>query len=56
MLAVVAVNSTMRGSGVGIPSSRGTQVSLYPLMGLAVTLQEKARKVFDIVTTSNPST
>ena len=46
-LAVVAVGSIIRGSGVGMPSSRGEHVSLYPVVRWAAVmggLQEKERE------------
>ena len=45
-MAVVAVGAIMRGSGVGMPSSRGEHVSLYPVVRWAG-LQEKEMEVFD---------
>ena len=53
-MAVVAVGAIMRGSGVGILSSRGEHVSLYPVVRWAAVLgglQEKEREpVSDDVT------
>ena len=49
-MAVVAVGSIMRGSGVGMPSSRGEHVSLYPVVrwvSVLDGLQEKERPVSD---------
>ena len=51
--AVVAVGAIMRGSGVGMPSSRGEHVSLYPVVRWAAVLgglQEKEKPVSDDVT------
>ena len=47
-VAVVAVGAIMRGSGVGMSSSRGEHVSLYPVVRWAAVLgglQEKERAV-----------
>ena len=58
-MAVVAVGSIMRGSGVGMPSSRGEHVSLYPVVNWATVLgglQEKERVVGEDNTFSNLST
>ena len=52
-MAVVAVGAIMRGSGVGMPSSRGEHLSLYPVVRWAAVLgglQEKEREVSDDVT------
>ena len=53
-MAVVAVGAIMRGSGVGMPSSRGEHVSLYPVVRWEAVLgglQEKEREpVSDDVT------
>ena len=49
-MAVVAVGAIMRGSGVGMPSSRGEHVSLYPVVrwvSVLDGLQEKERPVSD---------
>ena len=49
-MAVVAVGAIMRGSGVGMPSSRGEHVSLYPVVRWAAVLgglQEKEKPVSD---------
>ena len=49
-MAVVAVGAIMRGSGVGMPSSRGEHVSLYPVVRWAAVLdglQEKEMEVSD---------
>ena len=49
-MAVVAVGSIMRGCGVGMPSSRGEHVSLYPVVRWASVLgglQEKEKPVSD---------
>ena len=49
-MAVVAVWAIMRGSGVGMPSSRGEHVSLYPVVRWASVLdglQEKEKPVSD---------
>ena len=54
-MAVVAVGSIMRGSGVGMPSSRGEHVSLYPVVRWASVLgglQEKEMEVSDDDTTA----
>ena len=58
-MAVVAVGAIMRGSGVGMPSSRGEHVSLYPVVRWAAVLgglQEKEREVCDDDTTARFST
>ena len=58
-MAVVAVGAIMRGSGVGMPSSRGEHVSLYPVVTWAVMLgglQEKEKPVSDDDTTAKFST
>ena len=58
-MAVVAVGAIMRGSGVGMPSSRGEHVSLYPVVRWATVLgglQEKEREVSDDDTTAKFST
>ena len=47
-MAVVAVGAILRGSGVGMLSSRGEHVSLYPVVRWAAVLeglQEKERAV-----------
>ena len=57
-MAVVAVGAIMRGSGVGMPSSRGEHVSLYPVVRWAAMLgglQEKEREVSDDDTTAKSS-
>ena len=49
-MAVVAVGAILRGSGVGMPSSRGEHVSLYPVVRWAAVLgglQEKEMEVSD---------
>ena len=56
---MVAAGSNMRSSGVGIPSSKGLHVSLYPVVRLAVIvggLQEKVREVDDDIPASNAPT
>ena len=58
-MTVVAVGAIMRGSGVGMPSSRGEHVSLYPVVRWAAVLgglQEKERVVGEDNTFSNLST
>ena len=58
-MAVVAVGAIMRGSGVGMPSSRGEHVSLYLVVRWAAMLgglQEKEREVSDDDTTAKFST
>ena len=58
-MAVVAVGAIMRGSGVGMPSSIGEHVSLYPVVRWAAVLgglQEKERVVGEDITFSNIST
>ena len=58
-MAVVAVGAIMRGSGVGMPSSRGEHVSLYTVVRWAAVLgglQEKERVVVEDNTFSNIST
>ena len=47
-MAVVAVGAIMRGSGVGMPSSRGEHVSRYPVVRWAAVqggLQKKEREL-----------
>ena len=51
-MAVVAVGAIMRGSGVGMPSSRGEHVSLYPVASVLGGLQEKEMEVSDDDTTA----
>ena len=46
-MAVVAVGAIRRGSGVGMPSSRGEHVSLYPVVSVLDGLQEKEMEVSD---------
>ena len=58
-MAVVAVGAIMRGSGMGMPSSRGEHVSLYPVVRWAAMLtglQEKEMEVSDDDTTAKFST
>ena len=58
-MAVVAVGAIRRGSGVGMPSSRGEHVSLYPVVRWAAVLgglQEKEREVSDDDTNAKFST
>ena len=58
-MAVVAVGAIRRGSGVGMPSSRGEHVSLYPVVRWAAVLgglQEKEREVSEDDTTARFST
>ena len=53
-MAVVAVGAIMRGSGVGMPSSRGEHVSLYLVVrwaSMLTGLQEKEMEVSDDTTT-----
>ena len=56
---MVAAGPNMRSSGVGIPSSKGLHVSLYPVVRLEPTvggLQEKVREVDDGIPAWNTST
>ena len=56
---MVAAGPNMRSSGVGIPSSKGLHVSLYPVVRLAAilgALQEKVKEVDDGIPPSNSST
>ena len=58
-MAMVIVGGIMRGSGVGMPSSRGEHVSLYAVVRWAAVmggLQEKEREVSDDDTTAKFST
>ena len=58
-MAVMAVGAIMRGSGVGMPSSRGEHVSLYPVVRWVAVLgglQEKEREVSDVDITAKSST
>ena len=56
---MVAAGPNMRSSGVGIPSSKGLHVSLYPVVRLAAILgglQDNVREVDDGIPASNALT
>ena len=56
---MVAAGPNMRPSGVGIPSSKGLHVSLYPVVRLAAILgglQEKVSELADDIPASNAPT
>ena len=56
---MVAAGPNMRPSGIGIPSSKGLHISLYPVVRLAAIVggfQKKAREVSDGIPFSNAPT